>query len=246
MLRDQDYPVYMDCRGTAALSSHEQGIARALPARDDGGVTRTTKKLLAAALLALGGLAAASQASAQGFYLGGSIGKSKIDDDIAGPNLITTGTVDGKDSGFKLYGGYQFGQYFGVELAYIDLGTATYSGTFGGSPVTGGKIDIWGLGLFAVGIWPVSSDFSLFGKLGFLSWEAEWRDVTGGTPFSGTDSDSDLAGGLGLSYSFTKNLGARLEWERFKVGGGEDFLGFPNTTRRATVDLLSVGVVYRF
>lgn len=203
-------------------------------------------RLVAAALLALGSLIAASQASAQGFYIGGSIGKSKIDDDIAGPGLITSGTVDGKDSGFKLYGGYQFGQNFAVEMAYVDLGTATYSGTFSGSPVTGGRIDIWGLGLFAVGIWPVSSDFSLFGKLGFLSWDAKWRDVTGGTPFSGTDSGSDLAGGLGLSHSFTKNLGARLEWERFKVGGGEDFLGFSNSTGRATVDLLSAGVVYKF
>lgn len=203
-------------------------------------------KLIAATALALGGLVAASQASAQGFYIGGSVGKSNIDDDIAGPGLITSGTVDGKDTGFKLYGGYQFNQYFAMEGGYVDLGTATYSGTFGGSPVTGGKIDIWGLGFFAVGIWPVSSDFSLFGKLGFLSWEAKWSDVTGGTSFSSTDSGSDLAGGIGLTYHFTKNLGARVEWERFKAGGGEDFLGFPNATGSAKIDLLSVGLVYKF
>lgn len=203
-------------------------------------------KLVATALLALGSLVAVSQASAQGFYIGGGVGKSNIDDDIAGPGLITSGTVDGKDTGFKLYGGYQFNQHFGLEVAYVDLGTATYSGTFGGSPVTGGKVDIWGLGLFAVGAWPVSPSFSLFGKLGFLSWEAKWSDVTGGTAFSSTDSGSDLAGGLGMSYSVTKNLSARLEWERFKAGGGEDFLGFPNATGSAKIDLLSVGLVYKF
>lgn len=203
-------------------------------------------KTLAVVVLALCGLIAVGQASAQGFYIGGSVGRSNIDDDIAGPGLITSGTVDGNDTGFKLYGGYQFNQHFGVELAYVDLGTANYSGTFGGSPVTGGKVDIWGLGLFAVGIWPVSPGFSLFGKLGLFSWEAKWSDVTGGTPFSSTDNGSDLAGGLGMSYSFTRNLSARVEWERFKAGGGEDFFGFPNATGSATIDLLSVGIVYKF
>ena len=202
---------------------------------------------LATVALAFGVLIAAAQVSAQGFYLGGSVGSSKIDGDIAGPGLISSGTVDGEDSGFKLYGGYQFNPYFGVEMAFVDLGTASYSGTFGGFPVAGGKVDVWGLGFFAVGAWPVTPSFSLFGKLGLFSWEAEWSDMPGGVPSSSTENGADLAGGVGLNYSFTKNLSARLEWERFKAGGGEDaYTGQPNSTGSANIDLFSVGLVYRF
>lgn len=202
-------------------------------------------KLFAVALLVLSGSVAASQASAQGFYIGGSVGKSDIDDDIAIPGLITSGTVDGKESGFKIFGGYQFNQNFGVELAYVDLGKATYNGTFFGSPVTGGKVEITGFNFSAVGTLPLNPSFSLFGKVGLFFWEAEASDVTGGVPFSSADSSSDLSVGVGMSYNFTKNFGARVEWERFKAGG-EDFLGFSSATGSASINLLSLGLVYKF
>jgi opacity protein-like surface antigen len=63
-------------------------------------------------------------------------------------------------------------------------------------------------------------------------WEAEASDTTGGAPFSEKADGTDLSFGLGVSYSFTRNLSVRAEWERFDVD--------------ADVDLLSVGLVYRF
>jgi OOP family OmpA-OmpF porin len=176
---------------------------------------------------------AGHQAAAQGFYIGGSVGQSDFDDGNAIPDLITSGTVDGTDTGFKIFGGYQFNQNFGLELAWVDLGKASYSGTFQGIPVTGGTVKTYGLNLSAVGTLPLgSSGFSLFGKAGFYSWEAEANDTTGGLPFSGTQDGSDLSYGIGASYDFTKNLGIRAEWERFKAVDN--------------IDLLSVGVVYKF
>ena len=189
-------------------------------------------KLIAAALLALGGLVAASQTAAQGFYIGGSVGKSDFDDDNAIPDLITSGSVDGSDTGFKIFGGYQFNQHFGVELAWVDLGKAGYSGTFSGLPVTGGTVETSGLNLSAVGILPLGSGFALFGKAGFFAWESKAKDVTGGLPFSGKEDGTDLSLGIGASYDFTKNFGIRAEWERFKAVGD--------------IDLLSVGIVYKF
>src|SRR5262245_18727725 len=119
------------------------------------------------ALLALGSLGAASQAGARGpFYVGASAGRSDIDEEIAFPGLIAAGTVDGKNTGYKIFGGYEFNQYFGVEVALMDLGKAKYSGSFLGTPVAGGKVEVVGLNTSAVGIIPVSQNFSLFGKLG--------------------------------------------------------------------------------
>ena len=212
---------------------------------------RTTKSIATAVLL-LSGLVAASQSLAQekgekGFYLGGSVGQSKIDSDIAFPGLISSGTVDGKDTGFKVFGGYQFNQYFGLDLAWVDLGEASYRGSFFGTPVTGGTVKLSGLNFSAVGTIPLNPSFALFGKLGVFAWNAKSSDTTGGFSFSATDKGADLSVGLGASYNFTKNVGVRLEWERFKVGGGDDAgSGAPNVTSSANVDLLSLGLVYKF
>lgn len=187
----------------------------------------------AAAVLMLSSLFAASQASAQGFYIGGSVGKSDIDDEIAIPALITSGSVDGTDTGFKIFGGYQFNQNFGVELAYVDLGKATYSGDFFGTPVAGGKVELWGINISAVGTLPLNPSFAVFGKVGLFSWEAKASDVTGGVPFSAKDDGADISYGIGASYNFTKNFSARAEWEFFN-------------TDAADASLLSIGLVYNF
>jgi OOP family OmpA-OmpF porin len=205
-------------------------------------------RLFAAAVLGICGLIATSQALAQkGWYIGGSAGASRIDDDIAMGGLITSGTVDGSTTGFKIFGGYQFFDNFALDLALVDLGKAKYSGTFFNTPVTGGTVDIWGLNISAVGILPVSESFSVFGKVGVFAWEADAKDTTGGIPFSTSETGADFSFGLGMSYSFTKHWSVRFEWERFKVGGGEDaYTGQSNSTGSAHVDLLSLGVAYRF
>jgi OOP family OmpA-OmpF porin len=190
------------------------------------------RKVFAAAVLGLGALMAVSQASAQGFYIGGSVGESDADEGNAIPDLITSGPVDGKDSGMKFFGGYQFNQNLAVELAYVDLGKATYSGTFGGSPVTGGSVKTSGLNASVVGTLPLNPSFSLFAKAGMFSWEAKARDVTGGTPFSGKEDGADLSFGFGGAYNLTKNFSLRAEWEQFEAID--------------KISLLSVGVAYKF
>lgn len=190
-----------------------------------------TRKVLVASALVLSGLLAATQASAQAF-VGGSLGQTDIDEEIA-TGLITSGSVDGKDTGFKVFGGYMFNRNFGIEGAYVDLGEVSYSGDFFGSPVTGGKIEVTGFNIAALGSYPVNEQFSLFGKIGLLVWEAEASDTTGGVPFSAKTDGTDISFGLGVSYNFTRSLGVRAEWERFKLDD-------------ADADLLSIGIVWRF
>jgi len=192
----------------------------------------STIKLFAAVVLVLSGLVAASAAPAQGFYIGGSVGQSDFDDSNVIPDLITSGSVDGSDTGFKIFGGYQFSPYFGLELSWVDLGKASYSGRFGALNVTGGTLETSGLNFSAVGTLPLGSNFALFGKVGFFAWESNASDVTGGLPFYGTEDGSDVSYGIGASFNFTRNLSLRAEWERFKAVGD--------------IDLLSVGVVFRF
>ena len=190
-----------------------------------------TRKLAAASALAIAGAFAASQASAQA-YVGASIGQSDVDDEIT-TGLITSGSVDGKDTAFKIFGGFMFNRHFGIEGAYVDLGEVSYSGSFGGTPVTGGKVEVSGVNISALGAFPVNEQFSIFGKIGLFIWDAEASDVTGGVPFSAKIDGTDVSFGVGASYSFTRNLALRAEWEMFK-------------TDDADATLLSAGVVWKF
>jgi OOP family OmpA-OmpF porin len=202
-----------------------------------------TSKLLLVGALVLNGLVAASQALAQGFYIGAGGGSTDFDSDIAA-GLITSGTVDKSSSGYKLFVGYEFNQYFGVEGAYVDLGKASYSGTYFGAPVTGGTVEVWGLNLSAVGTYPLNSTFAVFGKVGLFAWEAKSKDTTGGIAFSDTVSGGDFSFGAGLSVRFTKNLRASVEWERFGLTGYD--YGYGDGYDLGNADLLSVSVSYKF
>ena len=188
-------------------------------------------RTVAIAALVLGAALGAGQAKAQA-YLGGSIGQSDIDEQIA-TGLITGGSVDGTDSAFKIFGGYMFNRHFGLEAAYVDLGEATYSGNFVGLPVTGGRVELSGVNISALGALPIGERFSLFGKIGLFMWDAEASDTTGGVPFSAQQDGTDLSFGIGLGYQFTRNLGVRAEWEMF-------------TTEDAESSLISVGLLWRF
>ena len=189
-------------------------------------------------VLAMVGLASAmafvGPAFAQdaGFFVGGSVGQSDIDDEIT-TGLIDSGTVDGKDTAFKIFGGYMFNRHFGVEAAYIDAGEVSYSGTFSGVPVTGGTVELSAFNVSVLGNFPVNEQFSVFGKIGLFSWEAEANDTTGGMPFSADDDGTDVSFGVGVAYNFTRNFGLRAEYELFK-------------TDDADVSLISIGAVWRF
>ncbi|MDH4095218.1 MAG: outer membrane beta-barrel protein [Betaproteobacteria bacterium] len=190
-----------------------------------------SSRLLAAAL-GLGAAVAFSQASAQGFYMGASFGKTDADTGNAVPALISSGSVDGSDSGIKLFGGFAFNRNIAVEMAFVDLGELTYSGTYFGTPVTNGTLETSGFNFAAVGTIPLNPSFSLFGKLGLFFWEAEASDVTGGFPFVQTIDDVDVSYGFGASFQFNRNLGMQVEWEQYEAAD--------------SISLLSVGVVYRF
>ncbi len=186
---------------------------------------------LTGAALLLAGPVALAQGSER-FYVGAGAGASDIDRD-ATEGLITSGAVDGSDSGIKIYGGYRFRPNLALELAYVDLGTLTYSGDFAGMPVTGGKVKASGFNTSLVGIHPLNPRLDLFAKVGLVAWNAKASDVTGGVPFAAKDDGVDLSFGVGADYYFTKKVGARLEWEHF-------------ATEPGAASLVSAGIVVRF
>jgi OOP family OmpA-OmpF porin len=168
---------------------------------------------------------------AQG-YIGGSVGQSDFDIDCAG-----TTSCDTKDTGFKFFGGYMFNKYVGIEGMYADLGKATQAGVAPGLGTVNAEITGTGFGVFAVGVYPIEQ-FSVFGKLGLARVKTEVSGRALGIGVNaGSETKTGVAWGLGAGYDFTKNLGIRGDWERFR---GE-FQG-----EKSDADLLSVGVKFTF
>ncbi len=213
-------------------------------------------KLLASAGLVLGLTAGFSSLAAAdpGWYVGLSGGQSKagtgggeLDSTFGSLGFTTSSSMDETDTGWKLFAGYQFNPYFAVEGGYVDLGEFSFSTSVTAAPagyttgsLSGNVKTKNGFLVDAVGIWPVTDKVSVFGKLGAYSMKTELSASGSSGSLSESSTDSDLHWGIGAGYDFDKNFGARLEWERFNDVGNKDKTGEMN------VDLLSVGVVYKF
>ena len=174
-----------------------------------------------------------------GLYLGGSVGASKFRtscDDVPV-------SCDDKDTGWKLFAGYQFTDNFAVEGGYTDLGKVTANGIVSGAAASA-EAKAKGWEFVGVASFPIYDRFSIYGKAGVFRAKAD-VSVTATVPgFSATLSTSewstDFTFGAGVKYSFTPNVGARLEWQRYqnvKAGGNS---GDEN------IDLFSLGLLYNF
>jgi OmpA-OmpF porin, OOP family len=177
-------------------------------------------------------LPAAAQMNTSAFYAGVSIGQSKFKDFCEGSGSLGA-TCDDKDTAWKIFGGYQFTPNVAFELGYTDLGKASFSLPFGGGTLSG-KGEATAFELVGVGSWPLAEAFSIYGKIGLYHGEAKTTASFGGSTSSDKDTGSEWTFGFGARYDFNRNIGVRGEWQKYNDFSGTD------------IDVLSLGVVYRF
>ncbi len=202
-------------------------------------------------LVALAVLASSvAMADDSGWYAGGNVGRTaaSIDDaritsGLLGQGLATSVISDrDRDTGYKIFGGYQYNKYLGVEAGFFDLGKFGYTANTVPTGTLNGDIRVKGLNLDLVGTLPITDKFSVLGRAGVTYTDAS-------DAFSGTGAVSVLNPnpskrgtnyklGLGLQYAFTDSLAMRLEAERYRV---DDAIG-----NNGHIDLVSVGLIYRF
>jgi OOP family OmpA-OmpF porin len=186
------------------------------------------KKL--AVVLAASALAIPAYAADSGWFVLGSAGITKYHDKESAPPGFS---VDDSDMGFKLGGGYMFNKNFGVEAAYVDLGKEKFT-----APGVSADAKASGEVVAALGVWPLNDQFSLLGRLGAIN--ATVKVSGGGADVKSTDVK--VTYGIGGAYNLNKQFSVRLEWDRYDKLGNSD----PNSTGESTVDLISLGVAYKF
>jgi OmpA-OmpF porin, OOP family len=185
-----------------------------------------------------------------GWYLGFNGGQSESDidreritADLLSQGFSTTFLDDNeRDKGFKVFGGYQFTKNWSMEGGYYDLGDFGYTAATAPSGSLHGVLGVRGLNLDAVLSLPFTEKFSAFGRVGLAYTESEGAfESTGLVTVLAPNSEereTNLKYGVGLEYAFTRNLGMRLEAERYRI---DDSVG-----NRGDIDLFSVGMLFRF
>ncbi len=194
-------------------------------------------------------LSSAAVADDAGFYFGVGIGQAsanltgKIDQSLIEEGFsIDSLSLNGAETGWKLFAGYAFTSYLAAELSYVDLGEAGAEITIGGR--VPGRIDttmdMSGINIGLKLNYPFDDQFFAFIKLGAFVWNAEANANANLGPNLGTssrkDNGADFSYGLGLSYAFTDQVTLRADWDYYRLGGDAD----------ADAKLWSVGMQYLF
>jgi OOP family OmpA-OmpF porin len=166
-----------------------------------------------ATLLVAGSLVGIT-AHAEGLYAGGSMGGQSY------PNTLNGNATSGSALSGKLFGGYQVNPNFAVEAGLTELGAVN-------SP--GGQVDSYGSFVDAVGILPLSPQWSVLGRVGVAHMAVN-------TP-TGDDGGNGLKVGLGAEYALSKTVAIRGEWERYQLNAFGD---------KPNADQFTVGVKVGF
>jgi OOP family OmpA-OmpF porin len=158
-----------------------------------------------------------------GPYLGASFGSSHFDEDFSGLN------VDADTNAFRLVGGFQFGDYFGIEAGYHDFGNFSETIDLGAfSTRTTVKADGWTLG-GTLGL-PLNEQISLYGRAGVFFWDADVE--IDGFSIDVPGDDNPYYGG-GAKVDITSNLSLVGDWTRYELDSIDS-------------DVISIGFEYRF
>jgi opacity protein-like surface antigen len=154
------------------------------------------------------------------------------------PPGATVGDIDDRFSGFQAYLGYAFSRYLAVEAGGGVIGSTS-------AAYSDGQIVKWDMSTFfidAVGALPFAENWALIGRVGATVGETRLKFTNSTivvTADQRDESEIDLKFGGGLQYSFTPDIGSRVEYARYKMPD-------PVGTDSVKVDSFTASVFFRF
>lgn len=216
------------------------------------------KKLIALFSFVLGPPSVAFGAdSPMVLYIAGHVGGTNVhlDDAATAGDLAAAGfgssgvSSDGKGTSWKAIVGVQLGEYFAVEVAAAPGGDAEQRTTltsFGGAPIPPTALQIRystkdTFTASALGVLPLGK-LSPYAKVGLYTTKLEAKASAPTIGFSVDESvtSNGTLFGLGIALRMHSSISARFEWERLRNVGKEGVI------RESDVDVLSIGLLYRF
>lgn len=190
------------------------------------------KRLIAILIILLFVVPSAGFAQDVKGYAGIGLGEASADIDLA-PAPGNVLFVEDSDTILKVFGGALFNPHFGIEVAYIDFGKIYARETNPIGQFIQVDVEASGFNFAAIGYAPVADILNIYGKAGFLVWDAD-ATTTSNIGIFGTESDdgTDFMFGIGLQVTLDDVL-FRIEYERYDIAD-ED------------VDAISLAIAYIF
>ncbi|NOJ07676.1 porin family protein [Vibrio splendidus] len=190
-------------------------------------------------------------AADSGFYLGGAIGSSGIDDGGLVSSTTAPVTFEAEDNSYRLIAGYKFNRIVSLELQYTDYGDvvaknrADKSDGFTWTPQIASVAANVGY-TFGNGLRP-------FGTIGLSSVDLDMKFADGSSPTSSNFDDTGTGVRYGVGIEFTPpklsklNLRLGYEADAFTIETYEGaFAQKRKVERDIVLDSFYVGATYNF
>lgn len=204
----------------------------------------------AAAMAAITGVQAAEPSASAIWYLGAGAGqaRAKLNDSTVSTALAGTGASvatisrDETEASYKFYAGYQYNPYLAFEGGAFNLGSFTFGATTTPAGTLNGAVkNTVGANFDVLGTLPLAERFTLFARAGIQS--SKTRDLFSATGLvlrapTPSKNLTSYKAGAGAGFDFTRNVGMRAEWERYRVSDGYD--------GKMNVDVYSLNLLYKF
>jgi OmpA-OmpF porin, OOP family len=172
--------------------------------------------------------------------------------DIPFQNLESS--TDAEDIGYQLTFGYRFQRFFAAELGLVQYGEMVSSANgeldFGdGNGFTPAKvtygINVGGVLFSALGIFPITDKFEVYGRLGYLLANSKREftsKVEGQATLSGSakGDSQDPVYGVGIGWNINVMYTIRAEYQKVSDIGNSD------TGSTEDLDFISLGLIVRF
>ena len=179
--------------------------------------------------LSAAGLATPVLAQDSYTYFGLGVGQARahIDDTRIAEKLLGSGLTtnavghDERHTAYKVFGGYQFNRWVGMELGYFHLGKFDFKADTTPAGTLSGQFRVQGANLDVVGTLPFTDNLSGLARVG--AQYARTRTAISGTGAVSvsnpqpSDREVNAKVGLGLQYAFNRHLMMRGEVERYQV-----------------------------
>ncbi len=151
------------------------------------------------------------------------------------------------DAGFKAFIGYQINRNWAAELSYATVGKFHYKRN-NGSITEDAVYKVTGVGFSLVPTVPLTSNFSLYGRLGtfFSTTRLTLRNanfVPNATTAGLQSSDPTVLTGFGAQYFWDEENGIRVEYENFGTVGD---CSITPCVGRANAKMASVNLIFKF
>lgn len=187
-------------------------------------------------LVGLAALTLAAGASAQ-VYGGAAMGSARINLDCTGAT-----TCDKTDTGWKLFGGYQFNPNWAAEITYFDFGRAKVSGTDSELGTITGEVENTGFGAGVAFRQDLATDWNFVARFGLASIKTKISGAATGIG-SGSDSDRNVQpfAGLGVGYKVFRSLSVDAAWDFSRGKYNKNGL-----QTKGGVNMISIGVTAGF